>query len=59
MLAVIIQRNLYIKPCFGGDEIENTCSESSDFCNEKLGTKFKLVRLDGIKVKYYKNYIYS
>ena len=41
----------FIKPCFDGDGIENTCSEPGDSCHEKLGTEFKLVRLDGIKVK--------
>lgn len=37
------------KPCFDGDEIENTCSEPSDSCRQKLGTEFKLVHLDGFK----------
>ena len=40
----------FIKPCFDGDEIENTCSEPSDSCDGKFGTEFKLVRLDGFKV---------
>ena len=39
------------KPCFVGDEIENTCSEPSEPCHEKLGKEFKLVRLNGVKVK--------
>lgn len=42
----------FLKPCFDGEEIENTCSEPSDSCHEKLGNEFKLVRLDGVKVKY-------
>lgn len=41
----------FIEPCFDGDEIENTCSEPSDSCHEKLGTEFKLVRLEGFKVR--------
>lgn len=40
----------FIKPCFDEDEIENTCSEPSDSCRDKLGTEFKLVHLDGFKV---------
>ena len=40
----------YIKPCFDGEEIENTCSEPSDTCHKKLGTEFRLVRLEGFKV---------
>lgn len=40
------------KPCFDGDEIENTCSEPTDSCHEELGNEHKLVRLDGVKVKY-------
>ncbi|XP_078363890.1 uncharacterized protein LOC144648132 [Oculina patagonica] len=39
----------FVKPCFDGEEIENTCSEPSDSCHEKLGNEFKLVRLDGVK----------
>ena len=39
-----------MKPCFVGDEIENTCSDPSESCHEKLGTELKLVRLNGIKV---------
>lgn len=47
------------KPCFVGDEfeIENTCSDPSDSCHEKSGKDFKLVRLDGVKVKCFKNNI--
>lgn len=41
----------FTKPCFDGDEIENTCSEPSDSCRQKLGTEFKLVHLDGFKVR--------
>ena len=50
----------FIKPCFDGDEIENTCSNPSDSCHEKLGTELKLLRLDGFKVKCNcQNYKYS
>lgn len=41
----------FSKPCFDGDEIENTCSERSDSCHEESGTESKLVRLDGVKVR--------
>ena len=40
----------FMKPCFVGEEIENTCSDPSESCHEKLGTELKLVRLNGIKV---------
>lgn len=40
----------FMKPCFVGDEIENTCSDPSESCHEKLGTELKLVQLDGIEV---------
>lgn len=40
----------FMKPCFVGDEIENTCLDPSESCHEKLGTELKLVRLNGIKV---------
>ena len=39
-----------MKPCFDGDEIENTCSDPSESCHEKLEAKLQLVRLDGFKV---------
>ena len=39
-----------MKPCFVGDEIENTCSDPSESCHEKLGTELRLTRLDGVKV---------
>ena len=38
------------KPCFDGEEIENTCSEPSETCHEKIGTEFRLVHLEGFKV---------
>ncbi|XP_068725230.1 transmembrane prolyl 4-hydroxylase-like isoform X1 [Montipora capricornis] len=38
-----------MKPCFDGDEIENTCSDPSESCHEKLQAKLQLVRLDGFK----------
>ena len=41
---------IFSKPCFDGDEIENTCADPSDFCHENSGTELKLVRLDGVKV---------
>lgn len=41
----------FTKPCFVGDEIENTCSDSSESCHEKIGSGLQLVRLDGIKVR--------
>ena len=41
------------KPCFVGDEIENTCSNPSELCHDKQGMELKLVRLDGIKVIIY------
>ena len=43
----------FIKPCFVGDEIENTCSDPSESCHEKLETELKLNRLDGVKVNKY------
>lgn len=39
----------FTKPCFVGDEIENTCSDSSESCHEKIGSGLQLVRLDGVK----------
>ena len=40
----------FTKPCFVGDEIENTCSDPNESCHEKMGSGLQLVRLDGIKV---------
>lgn len=41
----------FTKPCFVGDEIENTCSDPSESCHEKIGSGLQLVRLNGIKVR--------
>lgn len=43
----------FMKPCFVGDVIENTCSDPSESCHDKQGTELKLIRLDGVKVKIY------
>ena len=40
----------FMKPCFVGDEIENTCSDPSESCHQKIGMELKLVRLDGVRV---------
>ena len=38
------------KPCFVGDQIENTCTDASNSCHGKSDKQFKLVRLEGVKV---------
>ena len=47
-----VQFKKFRKPCFIGDEIENTCSDPDDSCHEQLGTELKLVKIDGVKVNY-------
>ncbi|RMX59583.1 hypothetical protein pdam_00003640 [Pocillopora damicornis] len=37
------------KPCFVGDQIENTCTDPSNSCHGKSDKQFKLVRLEGVK----------
>ena len=38
------------KPCFVGDQIENTFTDPSNSCHGKSDKQFKLVRLEGVKV---------
>lgn len=45
-----VKSKKFRKPCFVGDEIENTCSDPSESCHQKMGMKLKLVRLDGVRV---------